>query len=114
MQIPSFLRHLLLRISPPCEDITLLISRGMDTRLRLRERWRLQLHFLLCTACKLFNIQMRDLHNIVQESFDNAEDESSEALPLVHSSPNRSGQVILPNEARKRIHTALHSAIDRP
>lgn len=113
MKIPSFLKIILLRISPPCEEITLLISKGIDTRLSIRERWRLQLHFHLCTACKRFNIQIHTLHTIAQEVFKWEEDEPSEAIPFSLSSRNHSAHVVLPNEARKRIQTALNSALDR-
>lgn len=113
MKIPSFLRLLLLRFSPPCDEITLLISKGMDTRLSLRERWRLQVHFILCTACQRFNIQLHTLHTIAIEAFKTDEDEATEALPLGSSPNNRLAPAMLTNEARTRIQTALTVAMDR-
>jgi hypothetical protein len=113
MKIPSFFRLLVFRLLPPCDEITLLISKGMDTRLSLRERWQLQLHLLLCEACSRFNIHIHTLHTLAQGIFQKEEDESSGALQSGISPHNRSAQAILTSEARKRIQTALNSAIDK-
>lgn len=41
-----------------CRDITALVSRAMDARLPLRERWRVRLHLVVCVACRRFERQV--------------------------------------------------------
>jgi hypothetical protein len=100
MNFPTPLRLLLLRISPPCDEITLLVSKAHDTRLTLRERWRLQFHFVLCNACRRFNIQLHALHAAVHDTFAGGEE------PFL-------AQTVLPEAARERIQTAITKAMDK-
>jgi|JI10StandDraft_1071094.scaffolds.fasta_scaffold1802655_2 hypothetical protein len=37
-----------------CRDISALVSRAMDARLTVRERWRVRLHLVICAACRRF------------------------------------------------------------
>ncbi len=100
MNFPTPLRLLLLRISPPCDEITLLASKAHDTRLTLRERLRLHFHFILCSTCRRFNIQLHALHAAVHETF------AGEEEPLL-------AQTALPQAARERIQTAITTAMDK-
>ena len=100
MKFPTPLRFLLLRMSPPCDEITFLASKAHDTRLTLRERWRLHFHFIVCSTCQRFNIQLHALHAAVHETF------ASEGEPLL-------AQAALPRAARERIQTAITTAMDK-
>lgn len=105
MNIPTPLRIVLLRISPPCNEITLLASKGMDTRLSIRERWRLHFHFLICASCKRFNIQLHTLHDVVHHAFNASGDAASQALI------SSASHATLPKEARQRIEQAISDAL---
>lgn len=110
MNLPGFAKVYMARISPPCSEITLLVSKGMDTRLTLRERFRLQFHFMICSGCKRFNIQIQLLQKIIHQSFGSTSeiignstaptDELASAFPEA-----------MPKEARVRIQTAISTAI---
>lgn len=110
MNLPGFAKVYMARISPPCSEITLLVSKGMDTRLTLRERFRLQFHFMICSGCNRFNIQIQLLQKIIHQSFGSASeiigkttaptDELASAFPET-----------MPKEARVRIQTAISTAI---
>lgn len=105
MAIPKLLRILLLRISPPCSEITMLVSKGMDTHLSLRERWRLRFHFFLCASCKRFNIQIHEIHNIVHHSFS---EENLTSQAFISSA----SQAILPEEVRRRMEKKITDALN--
>ncbi len=96
MKIPTFLRIVILRISPPCSEITFLASKAMVKRLSFRERWRLHLHFAICTSCRIFNIQIHALQSLVQESWTNEAVFPDETLS---------------EEARTRIQSAIVNAM---
>ena len=42
-----------------CRDISAMVSRAMDARLTVRERWRVRLHLALCAACRRFERQVQ-------------------------------------------------------
>ncbi len=110
MNLPRFLRILLARVSPPCNEITLLISKGIDTRLTLRERLRLCLHFIICSGCNRFNIQIQSLHEILRESFGSTSDVIDKATAQIDETTSDFPEA-MPKEARVRIQTALTAAI---
>ena len=47
-----------MRIQATCKEVHRLVSEGMDRKLSLHERLRMQLHLWICTACSNFNTQM--------------------------------------------------------
>ncbi|MFY7997291.1 MAG: hypothetical protein ACOVSW_01690 [Candidatus Kapaibacteriota bacterium] len=53
------------RLTPPCNDITLLASRAMDTTLTIKEGLQLRLHLFLCSACHRFNIHIHLLRDLM-------------------------------------------------
>jgi hypothetical protein len=74
-----------------CKEVSLLVSRSMDTSLTLRERLAVRLHLLYCRGCRRFRDQVQFLRRAAQRS--------SESLPA--------GAVHLPASARERIRAAL-------
>ena len=52
---------------PTCKEIHRLASEGLDRKLTLVERIRMQLHLLVCTACTNFNGQMQLLRQAMRK-----------------------------------------------
>ncbi len=51
--------RLMARVMPSCQDITALISQGMDTVLPLRNRLSIRLHVAMCSLCRRYERQLR-------------------------------------------------------
>ena len=49
----------LARVTPRCHDMTRLISQSLDRSLPRGTRWKMRLHFLLCTWCRRYRVQLR-------------------------------------------------------
>ncbi len=49
-----------------CRETARLVSKGLDTRLTLRERWQVRLHLRLCEACRSYRAQLRRLRAILR------------------------------------------------
>ena len=47
---------------PACDEVTRLISAGLDRELSLRERVRLRLHLAICLWCVRYARQIRLIH----------------------------------------------------
>lgn len=110
MNLPRFAGMYMARISPPCSEITLLVSKGIDTRLTLRERFRLQFHFMICSGCNRFSIQIQLLQKIIHESFGS----TSEIINKATAQTDKMASAFpegMPKEARARIQTAIDRAI---
>lgn len=45
-------------LKPTCKEVHRLVSEGLDRKLSLIERARMQMHLLVCRACQNFNGQM--------------------------------------------------------
>ncbi|MEO8224825.1 MAG: zf-HC2 domain-containing protein [Gammaproteobacteria bacterium] len=50
-----------------CRDISALVSRAMDGRLSLGERFRVRIHLAICGACRRFARQVRQLRTATRE-----------------------------------------------
>ena len=46
------------KITPPCHDITRLLSQSMDRQLPLYTRMAIRLHFQICVWCKRYGEQL--------------------------------------------------------
>lgn len=44
---------------PDCQEISLLVSKGLDKKLSLPERITVRLHLLICSGCRNFSRQTR-------------------------------------------------------
>jgi len=59
---------------PTCREVHQLVSEGLDRRLSLTERTRVQMHLLVCRACQHFSGQMNLLRRAMRH-FEIAGDE---------------------------------------
>jgi predicted anti-sigma-YlaC factor YlaD len=50
-----------------CRDISALVSRAMDERLRPAARLRIRFHLLMCGACRRFEQQVRLLRSAARQ-----------------------------------------------
>lgn len=73
-----------------CKEVSVLLSRACDTRLRWRERLAVRLHLLYCTGCARLERQLAFLRSIGQHL--------REKIP---------GDARLPEPARERIRQRL-------
>jgi hypothetical protein len=81
------------RITPPCHDITRLLSQSMDRQLPLHTRLAIRLHFEICVWCKRYGQQLA----VIRQA---SRSECAEKI----------SQASLPDEARKRIKAAVRRA----
>lgn len=61
-------KFLLVRITPPCHDVTGLASESMDRTLPLSTRIQLQLHYWICQACAQYRRQLLVLRQATRRS----------------------------------------------
>ena len=57
--------RLMLRVMPSCQDISQLISNGMDCHLPLRKRLSIRLHLSMCKFCRRYEKQLHLLRDSV-------------------------------------------------
>ena len=86
-------------VTPPCHEITRLLSKSMDGRLPLRTRLLIRLHFTVCIWCKRYAEQLKFLRqynsSIAEKGCEN-------------------GEAILSPSARNRLKNALEKAKVEP
>ena len=63
-----------------CQETARLVSKGLDTRLTLRERWQVRLHLRLCDACRSYRAQLRRLREILRRGLGAWEALATESL----------------------------------
>jgi len=61
------LEHAMNRVMPTCEDVTHLVSAGMDERLSLRDHLRVRIHLLFCRWCRAFQSQLEFIRHLLAE-----------------------------------------------
>lgn len=62
------MKVLLARITPPCRDVTRIVSESMDRTLPLSTRIQLQLHYWICQACARYRRQLLVLRQAARRS----------------------------------------------
>jgi hypothetical protein len=80
---------------PSCRHASQLLSEAMDRRLSLRERIRLQLHLLICAACRNYRRQLLLIRRAMQEG-----------TGMVDDLTEAAGLSLSP-EARERVRQAI-------
>lgn len=55
-------------LTPPCEDITRLISKSLDTRLSIREKWQVRIHIIGCKLCHRYQKQLAAMDRMFKKS----------------------------------------------
>ena len=56
-----------MKIDIDCQEVSRLISDGLDEKLPAADRARLRLHFVLCKTCRNVNEQMQFLRQAVRQ-----------------------------------------------
>jgi hypothetical protein len=72
-------------VTPPCHEITRLLSKSMDGRLPLRKRLLIRLHFTVCIWCKRYSEQLKFLRKYSSRMAENG----CEKAPVMLSSGAR-------------------------
>lgn len=70
-------------LTPPCEDITHLISKSMDAKLSFRERLQVRIHIIGCILCRRYQEQLQKIEKALKKSvhlFENDETEKKDTL----------------------------------
>jgi len=78
-----------------CKQASQFVSQSLERKLSYRQRFALFLHLTMCDACKLFSRQLELLRQAVQRIGRNVEQDA---------------QIVLSDEARKRIADKLESS----
>ncbi len=81
-----------------CRQVTRLVSKSMDTRLRWHQRLGIRLHLLYCVWCRRYAAHLRFLRQAARKLASEAESNPSHTLS---------------DEARERIRTQLREAASK-
>ena len=71
---------LLAHLTPPCRDVTYLVSQAMDRPLPWSTRLNLHLHYWICEACARYRDQLRTVRQVLRGSPE--QDHTNETLSL--------------------------------
>jgi hypothetical protein len=82
-------------ITPPCEDITHLLSQSMDRRLLLHQRFAMWIHLTICDRCALLREHLAFIRKVSRSNLENGE---------------RISEAPLSENARRRIKDAVTRA----
>jgi predicted anti-sigma-YlaC factor YlaD len=52
-----------------CQEITRLVSEGLDRQLSWRERLALRMHLTMCSLCRAYRRQLLGLRHLFREGF---------------------------------------------
>lgn len=77
-----------------CKQASQLVSRALDEKLSMRERFALKLHLLICKYCSRFSQQLNTLNVAISSIGKTIEDDAS---------------ITLPSETKNRIAQSLES-----
>lgn len=69
--------ELIARLTPPCTDITRLVSESMDRPMALSTRLSLRFHFLICAGCAAYKRQLEQIRQTLRRSANAAPGESN-------------------------------------
>lgn len=64
----SFARDVLGQLTPPCKDITRLLSESMDRTLPLALKIKLHVHLLICEGCRRYREQLAAIRQALRQS----------------------------------------------
>lgn len=65
-----------------CKDISQLVSRSLDSKLSLRERFGLKMHLFICKNCMRFSQQLQKLNVSIANMQKSVENDTNIKLPL--------------------------------
>ncbi len=109
------LRYMLAKIvfgiTPPCDDMTVLLSKSIDTPPTLKERMQTELHLSLCVACSRVRTQFDVLHGVARQILD--EDVSgTSAKPQMRSMMLKSTAITLPEDVKGRLQNRINEELN--
>ncbi len=64
-----------------CKQASQLVSRALDGKLTMRERFALKFHLLICKYCSRFSQQLTTLSVVINNMGKSIEDDTSITLP---------------------------------
>lgn len=70
------------RITPPCTDITRLVSESMDRTLPVSTRITLRLHLMICAGCAEYRRQLQQIRRALHHSATQPEEQDPSAPVL--------------------------------
>lgn len=79
----KFIKKVTDLVTPPCEDITRLISKSQDTKLTLKEKWQVRIHIIGCKLCYKYQQQIQTMSSLLKRSkefFEKEDVEKEEGL----------------------------------
>lgn len=91
------LSKLIFSVTPPCEDITRIVSRSYDKPSSLKEKIQVQAHILFCRSCHRFVHQLEYLQTIVAKIL------SDDSFPGAKAELNKETQVKMQSEINKAL-----------
>lgn len=66
-RLKSLMVYAMNRTLPTCEDISRLVSTGMDQNLAFGDRMKVRLHLAMCRWCRRFEAQLRLLRQVAHD-----------------------------------------------
>ena len=82
MTCSSIVNDLLSRITPPCTDVTRLVSESMDRTLPVLTRIKLRLHLMICEGCAQYRQQLLNIRQALQRPASPSQDQRQDEPPL--------------------------------
>lgn len=64
-------------LTPPCRDITRLLSESMDQPMSRSARLSVRLHLLICAGCAAYKGQLKQIRQALRRSADTTQGEST-------------------------------------
>ncbi len=68
------------RAMPTCEDISHLVSAGMDEELAFGDRMKIRVHLAMCRWCRRFETQLRLLRQVAHDVANDSDRPTAVAL----------------------------------
>jgi predicted anti-sigma-YlaC factor YlaD len=109
----AHLRHILAKIvfgvTPPCDEMTVLLSKSLDTPSSFTERLQTELHLSLCPSCRRVQTQFDVLHEMMRQLLEDAPKTPAEQ-PSAYTRPAYSA-LTLPEEAKQRLQARINQEL---
>ena len=83
-----------IRITPPCKDMTRLLSDAMDRPLPLGIRFKMRLHFLICKWCERYKNQLLFLRQALRRNPSELDEVAASSTSLSPEAKDRLKRVI--------------------
>jgi len=71
----------IVRLTPRCQEVVRLLSLGMEKPLPLMTRFKLRIHYLMCSFCERYAEQLQYMRKVAHEFPEKVGDVSEEKMP---------------------------------